>query len=264
MANNGPAHSLHPLWARLFAEDVERAVIVANRLIGSSSRSSNGTGLVVSEALDRSACGDPLATRNELESWGEVTALATVDHCGEPAVAVGGPGRVSLVPMAEGRAGRARWDVDVPFRAAVFVWKSGVLWAAGSGLAAGIGDYEWEKVRGGGVVALDPTDGRVIFSAPLPDEIAWGNGGAPFAVLGGLPCAVGRSGALYFAQVDLGTAPGDGGNAWRSSSPTTSSSLGIAHATVAAQRLLYGFNRGGYRLHAVARSAIERLASSEE
>ena len=33
-------------------------------------------------------------------------------------------------------------------------------------------------------------------------------------------------------------------------------SLGIAHAAVVGDRILYGFNRGGYRLHTVALSTL--------
>jgi hypothetical protein len=252
--NKGPVRRLQPVWTRVFAEDVERAVVVGNRLVGSCPRSAGALGLLVSEPLGQSARRERIATVAELETWGEVAALAAVPGDGH-AVAVGGVGRVSLVPLVDGTAGRARWDVEVPFRTAGFAWEGGVLWAAGSGLATGVGDYEWEKVRGGGFVALDPADGRVLASAPLPDDIAWGNGGVPFVVLGGLPCGIARTGGLHVLRCD-------GDSAWQRSAPVATSSLGIAHAAVVAERLVYGFNRGGYGLHAVVGPAIRRLAGS--
>ena len=251
----GPLRRLNPIWTRVFAEDVERAVVVGDRLVGSCPRSAGALGLLVSEPLGQSARCEPVATLAELETWGEVTALAAVPPDGGPDLAVGGVGRISLVPLVDGTAGSARWDVEVPFRTAAFAWDGGVLWAAGSGLSAAVGDYEWEKVRGGGFVALDPADGRVLASGPLADDIAWGNGGVAFVVLGGLPCGIARTGELHVAR-------GDDESGWRRSAPVATSSLGIAHAAIVADRLLYGFNRGGYMLRAVVGPAIRRLAGS--
>jgi hypothetical protein len=253
--NEGPVRRLHPVWTRVFAEDVERAVVVGNRLVGSCPRSAGARGLLVSEPLGQPSGGERIATLAALETWGEVTALAAVPGDDDQAVAVGGVGRVSLVPLVDGTAARPRWDVEVPFRTAGFAWDGGVLWAAGSGLGAAVGDYEWENVRGGGFAAFDPADGRVLVSASLPDDIAWGNGGVPFVVLGGVPCAIARTGELHVLR-------GDGESAWRRSAPVATSSLGIAHAAVVADRLVYGFNRGGYGLRAVVGPAIRRLAGS--
>ncbi|HUZ10957.1 MAG TPA: hypothetical protein VMU76_12400 [Acidimicrobiales bacterium] len=275
--DRGPVHRLRPLWTRAFAEDVERAVIVGNRLVGSGSRSGATTGIVVSEHLFGSAPGGPMETRAELGTWGEVTALAPIEHDGETSIAVGGAGRVSLVPLAGGRPGPSRWDVPVPFRTAGFAWDAGLLWAAGSALVDGIDDHDWENVRGGGVVALRPTDGRVVASAPFPDDVAWGNGGSAFAVLGGVPCAVARTGELCVARGDLRahsaevsvatgdppTTAGDREAFWVRTPPVASGSLGIAHAAVVANRLLYGFNRGDYRLQEVPGSDIRPLTGSE-
>jgi hypothetical protein len=129
-----------------------------------------------------------------------------------------------------------------------------VLWAAGSELTTGIGDYDWDQLHGGGLVALDVADGRVLASAPLPDDIAWGNGGVPFVVLGGLPCGIARTGGLYVLHRDGETAG--------RSAPFATRSLGIAHAAVVADRLLYGFNRGGYGLRTVVGAAMEQFAVS--
>ena len=271
--DRGPVRRILPRWTREFADDVERAVVVGDRLVGSASRAGAVSGIVVSEPLRRSAPGGPLQTRAELGSWGEVSALGAVDEAGGHAVALGGAGRISLVPMADGRPGGPRWDVQVPFRTAGFAWVGGLLWAAGSSLVEGIDDHDWEAVRGGGVVALHPEDGRVVAAAPLPDDVAWGNGGTAFAVLGGVPCVVARTGELCVARGDLRTlgagaavttrpepaeptgrddAAGVLGSPWARTAPVARGSLGIAHAAVVTDRLLYGFNRGGYRLHAVA------------
>jgi hypothetical protein len=197
-----------------------------------------------------------VATWAELEKWGEVTALAAAPQQLGEAVVVGGVGRISVVPLAEGKEDRIRWDVEVGFRTAAFAWEGGVIWAAGSALDSGIGDSEWEKVRGGEYVVLDATDGRVLAAAPLPDDIAWGNGGVPFVVVGGLPCGIARTGEVYVPAADSKTA-------WRRSPPVATSSLGIAHAAVVSHQLLYGFNRGGYQLCSIGERAIEQLARSQ-
>lgn len=253
--DRGPVRRLRPVWTRAFAADVERVAVAGDRLVGSRPRSDNATGLLVSEPLSLSVGSESVATTSELDVWGEVTALSAMPHDREQALAVGGLGRITLVPFAGGTAGRPRWDIEVSFRTAGFVWEGGILWAAGSKLVGGIGDYEWEKVRGGELLALDPTNGRALASAPLPDDIAWGNGGVAVIVLAGIACGIVRTGELCVLSRDRHTA-------WHRSSPAGVSSLGIAHAAVVADRVLYGFNRGGYRLHAVAGPAVRRLAGS--
>jgi hypothetical protein len=254
--SQGAVRRLDPVWTRIFVEDVERAVIVGDRLVGSGPRCEGAMGLVVSEPLGRATGSKRIATRVELGTWGEVTALAAAPQQRDRAIAVGGVGRISLVALADGAAGRTRWDVEVGFRAAGLAWDGEVIWAAGSRLDEGIGDYDWEKVRGGEYVVLDATDGRVLAAAPLPDDIAWGNGGVPFVVVGGLPCGIARTGEVYVPAADSKTA-------WRRSPPVATSSLGIAHAAVVSHQLLYGFNRGGYQLCSIGERAIEQLARSQ-
>jgi hypothetical protein len=56
-------------------------------------------------------------------------------------------------------------------------------------------------------------------------------------------CAVGRTGRLHWlADPRAGR--------FASTASLAKSSLGIAHAAAVGDRVLYGFNRGGYRLHA--------------
>jgi hypothetical protein len=253
--SQGAVRRLDPVWTRIFVEDVERAVIVGDRLVGSAPRGEGAMGLVVSEPLGQATGTKRMATRVELGTWGEVTALAAAPQQRDRAIAVGGVGRISLVALADGAA-RTRWDVEVGFRAAGFAWEGGVIWAAGSRLDEGIGDYDWEKVSGGEYVVLDATDGRVLASAPLPDDIAWGNGGVPFVIVGGRPCGIARTGEVYVPASDSKTA-------WRRSPPVATGSLGIAHAAVVSDRLLYGFNRGGYQLRSIGEPAIEQLARSQ-
>jgi hypothetical protein len=82
-----------------------------------------------------------------------------------------------------------------------------------------------------------------VVAGELPDEVAWGNGGVPVVMAVGRLCAVGRTGRLYrLADPRTGR--------FASSASLAESSLGIAHAAAVGDRVLYGFNRGGYRLHA--------------
>jgi hypothetical protein len=281
---------VHPRWARQFEDDVERAVMMSSRVIGSRPRWAGARGIVVSEPLGPTPRTEPLSNRRELETWGEVTALASMTYQGAPALAVGGPGHVGLAPMTDGRVGQAGWEVEVPFRTAALVHHGRLLWAAGSTLVEGIGDYEWEKVRGGGIVALHPPDGRVLVSGPLPDAVAWGNGGSSLVVFAGVPCVIGRSGLLYvgrpdpvpeagrrnggdsharpngitWTQMDVDGQTDDQGDRPSGSGPSPESgpSLGIGHAAAVDRRILYGFNRGGYRLRAVVGDAVTTLAGS--
>ena len=124
------------------------------------------------------------------------------------------------------------------------------MWAAGPELAGAVDDYDWERLGGGGFVALDPADGKTVMSGPLPDDVAWGTGGVAVAPFGGLLAAVGRTGCVHL--IDPRHAPAD-----RSSTePLAASSLGIAHMAVVGRRVLCGFNRGGYRLHVFAQSEL--------
>jgi hypothetical protein len=159
-------------------------------------------------------------------------------------VALGGEGRVTLVALDDGRFGRRRFDVDLPLRAAAFAWDGRLLWAVGSELTASpVDDYRWEDLRGGRYAGLDPSDGRTVVAGDLPEEVAWGNGGVAVVMALGRLCAVGRTGRLHLL-VD----PRSG--RFASTHPLAQSSLGIAHAAPMGDRVLFGFNRGGYRLHA--------------
>ena len=246
----GATRRIQPVWTRTFAEDMERVVAFGDRLVGSRPREQHAGGVLVSEPITATGDGARLDARVELETWGPVTALETMHAGGQDWVAVGGDGRVGLVPIHGGGLGRLRWEVGVDFEPAAFVWDGRLLWVAGPELgAAGIDDYEWEKLRGGGFAALDPADGKAIVGGRFAHDLAWGNGGTAVVIAAGLVCGIGRAG-----EVDVyGTKDGD---PRARTAALAADSLGIAHAAVVGDRILYGFNRGGYRLHTVALSAI--------
>ena len=95
-----------------------------------------------------------------------------------------------------------------------------------------------------GLPALDPVDGRVVVRGRFPEDLAWGNGGVAVACVPGSLCGIGRRGEVYtFDTTD--------GSLRTRSAPIADASLGIAHAAARGDQILYGFNRGGYRLHAI-------------
>ncbi len=241
----GPLHRVRPLWTRTFAADVERAVVVGTRLIGSRPREEHAGGLLVSEQLTATADDEIVDVTVQLERWGLVTALTALgdDH---NHVALGGEGRVSITPVTDERVGRPLWTVDVDFEPAALLWDGRVIWAAGSDRSlTATDDYDWEAIRGGGFAGLDPTDGRLVGRGRFPDHLAWGNGGVSVVMLASALCAITRTGEVH--EIDLRD-----GSTMTTSAPIANHSLGIAHATAVGNRVLYGFNRGGYELHAVA------------
>ncbi len=239
-----PVRLVQPVISTSLADDLERTVAVGAQLVSSRPASSAGGGLLVSEPLHEGVSKPALDAEVVLEGWGRVTALATVVVGHDQLVAVGGEGRAMLTAPDDGRFGRKRFDVGLPLRAAAFAWDGRLLWAVGSELTASpVDDYRWEDLHGGRYAGLDPANGRTVVSGDLPDEVAWGNGGEAVVMAGGGLCAVGRTGRLHrLADARTGC--------FASTAPVAESSLGIAHATAVGDRVLYGFNRGGYRLHA--------------
>jgi hypothetical protein len=245
----GPLRRVRPLWTRTFAADVERAVVVGARLVGSRPREEHARGLLVSEPLTATGDGQHVDLTVQLETWGMVTALTALNGDDGRQVALGGEGRVSLAPVTDEGVGQPRWVVDVGVQPAALLWDGSVLWAAGSEHATGIDDYDWEAVRGGGFTGIDPTDGRIIVRGRFPDDLAWGNGGVAVVMISGALCAITRTGEVHvFDRRD--------GSTMTTSAPIADHSLGIAHATAVGDRVLYGFNRGGYELHAFTAGAV--------
>ena len=239
-----------PAWTRTFAADVERVVVSEDRLVGSRPREERAGGVLVSEPVTATGEHSPLDAHVELETWGMITALGTAPVDSRECVAIGGNGRVALAPIDDGRIGRPRWDVGVDFEPAGFAWDGWLLWVVGPELgAAGIDDYDWEKLRGGGFAALDPADGRAVVPGRFAHDPAWGNGGSAVVIAAGLVCGVGRTGELDVYDAE-------DGQLRARTVPCADDSLGIAHAAVVGDHILYGFNRGGYRLHTVALSTL--------
>jgi hypothetical protein len=235
---------VQPMIFTSFVDDLERTVAVGSRLVSSRPGSSPDGGLLVSEPLHQGFGKPALEAELALEGWGRVTALDTFGTGGDQLVAVGGEGRATLIAAEDGRFGRWRFDVDLPLRAAAFAWDGRILWVVGSELAeAPVDDYRWEDLRAGRYAGLDPSNGRTVVAGDLPDGVAWGNGGVAVVMAGGRLCAVGRTGSLYWLSDPVT-------GRFSSTAPLGESSRGIAHAAAVGHRVLYGFNRGGYRLHA--------------
>jgi len=235
-----------------FVEDIERVVGLGDRLVTSRPRGQRLDGVLVSE---------PIATARQLlgsstahESFGFVTALAASSAPGGTGwVALGGEGRVRLVEARQGRLGATRWEAAIDFCCAVLVAGGSSLWAAGSALGgAGLDDYDWEQLGGGGLAQLDLATGAAVASARFGDDLAWGSGGVALVVADGVPCGVGRSGELHLL------APGASVTT-RLTDQVAPHPLGIAHAAVVGDQLVVGFNRGGYRLHVVPLRTLSRL-----
>jgi hypothetical protein len=240
LTGGGPFHQVQPVATAFVLADTERAIVAGARLIGSRPRSDGAIGLVVTQPLETAVDDAPLGTDIVGEDLGEVTALGTLPGGDAPLVIVGGPGQVAMVALTGATVGGPRWRVDLSFRAAVVEWDGRFVWVAGPAAASVVDDYDWDLLRGGGFAALDPGDGTIVSAGSLPGDVAWGTGGVAVVRAGASLCAVGRAGTLH--TLDTTT------SSWRATPALAPCSLGIAHAAVVDERVLYGFNRGGYRL----------------
>jgi hypothetical protein len=247
----GPLRRVVPVWKRAFAPDSERTVVLGDRLVGSRPREDGAPGLLFSDALSRQEESGPLETSVQLDALGMVTALIAFHDGTSDCIVAGSKGNVSLATASADGVGQLRWVVDVGFEARVVLWDGARVWAAGcERVAHNIDDYDWEALGGGGFAALDPADGRVVVRGSFSQDLAWGNGGVAMVHVPGALCGIGRRGELYtFDTRD--------GSLLTTSAPIADASIGIAHAAAREDQLLYGFNRGGYRLYA---SRIARRA----
>jgi hypothetical protein len=241
----GAVRRVHPIWTRTFAPDVERMIVLGDRIVASRPREQGLAGLLLSERLSTHDATDPLEMDVRLETIGMAAALAAVPDGTADSVAVGGEGRVSLVPMTADGIGQPRWTVDVDFEPKVVLWDGARVWTAGCDRAVHpIDDYDWEALGGGGFAALDPADGGVVARGRFSESLAWGNGGVPVVYVPGALCGIGRRGELY-------TFDARDGSPLATTAPIAGASIGIAHAAAQGEQMLYGFNRGGYRLRAI-------------
>lgn len=237
-----------------FVADVERVATAGDRLVTSRPRGQRLPGVLVSEPIG--SAGSTVGAVVAEESFGVVTALATGTTTASGGwFALGGEGRVRLAEMANDRSVSVRWDAEVPFLPAVIAGDARGLWVAGSALGGtDLDDYDWERLVGGGLARLDLATGEVLVSGRFDADLAWGSGGVPVVVVDRVPCGIDRRGGLH------ALVPGD-----RVTTPVTApvadESLGIAHAAVVGRHVVFGFNRGGYRLHAVDAARIIAAAS---
>ena len=135
----------------------------------------------------------------------------------------------------------------------MLLWHDGCVWAAGSEAGTTIDDYDWEARHAGGFAALDPVDGRIVVRGRFHHDLAWGTGGVAVAVVPGLVCGFGRHGEIHLFDTRDG--------AWVGATvPISDASLGMAHGALLDDHLVYGFNRGGYRLWTLPISALRRTA----
>jgi hypothetical protein len=235
---------LYPSGRLDFVADLERVIALGDRLITSRPRAERLGGVLVTAPV--ASARDRLDSTTAQESFGLVSALSSCSSAdGTGWVALGGEDRVRLVYADGGRVELVRWEVELDFLATVIVASGASLWVAGSASGGtGLDDYDWEQLKGGGLVELDLATGEVISSARFDHNLGWGAGGVPLVVADGVPYGVGRHGELYAPS-------GDGKITPRITPTRTMGSLGIAHAAVVGDHIVYGFNRGGYWLHAV-------------
>jgi hypothetical protein len=238
VAAPGPLRRVSPIWMREFAVDVERYVVVNARLVGSAQREQRSPGLLISEPLRRDAMGGSLELGGTLESWGTVTAVASLDA---GRVAVGGNAHVGVAAIDNAGSAVPLWDVSVDFDPAALLWDGHYVWAAGSEAGPVVDDYDWEARRGGGFAALDPASGRAIVRGCFDQDLAWGTGGVAITVVPGFVCGFGRRGEVHLFDARDGHWVG-------ATERVSDASLGIAHGARLGDHLVYGFNRGGYRL----------------
>jgi hypothetical protein len=235
-----------------FVDDVERVVVLGDRLVTSRPRGRRLGGVLVTEPI--ASARRCLNSSTAQESFGFVTALAARSTPGSTGwVALGGEGRVRLVEADGGGLGASQWETAVDFACAALVASGSSLWAAGSALGrSGVDDYDWEQLGGGGLAQIDLASGVVVSSARFGGDLAWGSGGDALVVVGGVPCGVGRYGELHalFPGAQTTTRLTDG---------LAPKPLGIAHAAVVGGQLVIGFNRGGYRLHTMPLRTINQL-----
>jgi hypothetical protein len=244
LRHTGPCRAVEPVSIASFAADVERVVAAGGVLVGSRPRSERAGGLLVSAPLPTSPADGRLDVDVAGERLGEVTALAVLGGTAEPLLAVGGPGQVVLTGAGGALSDRPVWRSAVDFRVSVLAWDGRLLWAAGPALSGPVDDYDWDALGAGGFAALEPADGSVAVAGPLPEDTAWGTGGVTVAPVGRRLAVAGRTGRVHLVD------PADPGAPAPAGRPSTGS-LGIAHAAVVGTRFLFGFNRGGYRLHAL-------------
>ncbi len=164
---------------------------------------------------------------------------------------------MSLVAVSgDGSASPSDGTTQVDFEPAVLLWDGVLLWAAGSDTDATSTTTTGRRRHGGGFVALDPADGRVVVRGRFDDDLAWGNGGVAVVVVPGALCGFGRRGEIHVFDTRHGGARRDDASGRRrvARASRTRAALG--------DHLVFGFNRGGYRLWRVPVASVQRAVLS--
>jgi len=254
----GALRRLTPMWSRSIPADVERSLVVRDRLVTSRPRADRAPGLLVSEPLRPAPAGAPVDVEPTLTDWGFVGALAPSPPSPPGSAsstawfAMGGGGHVAVAGVGGPGRGDVLWSVPVDFEPEFLDWRGGVVWAAGSSREP-VDDYDWEAKRGGGFVACAAVDGAILAHADFDVDLAWGNGGVPLALTADALCGLGRRGEVHLFDLHTGARVA-------TTAPHRETSAGIGHAAVIGDHLLFGYNRDGYRLHALPTRALGALS----
>jgi hypothetical protein len=203
-----------------------------------------GDGIVIGTPWKESR--DRIPYSFALADWGKVSAIEAVGRGERLAVAAGR--HVGLFSLASStsvrescaagsgmrRAGGIRiqkllWETDLPFP---------VSWIKDSPAKREI------FVSGeGAFAALSEESGGQLKQFLLKADLAWGSGAVPLALAGNQLIGADRLGGIYSWSLST-----DSTTANVLLEPTASQSLGFAHMAICGDRILCGYNRGGYRL----------------
>ncbi len=132
-------------------------------------------------------------------AFGEVTALGVVPSPLGPSIAVGGDGQGDLARLSQRPAGSAQMGDSRGFprrQRGLPRWRAVGSWPRPRRRRR----LRLGAAEGRGLAALDLADGREVVSGPLPDDIAWGTGGAAVAPFGRFLVAAGRTGCLHLVD----------------------------------------------------------------
>ena len=236
-----------------FVEDIERMVGLGDHLVTSQPRGRRLDGVLVTEPLDRRR--DRIAVDPAHESFGFVSALTA--RSTSRGHRLGRPGRRGPGPVGGGRARAVSGRPTGSLRSTFWLPHSSDP-GRPSGLrgvplvSAGIDDYRWDELGGGGLAQFDLASGAVLTSARFGEDLAWGSGGVAVALVDGVPCGVGRCGEIHVLPPGAATTT-------RLTKELSERPLGIAHSAVVGDQLVIGFNRGGYRLDVMPLPSLRRL-----
>jgi hypothetical protein len=261
---------LWPEQENVWLGDVERTVLVQDRLISSSpggynSADSQQPGLFISSnvynGLDDEGKDLPAHSRTDLfgdrkrlaytchfGEWGHISALA---FDGNSRLAFAAGTRVGLLELGVPEQGRIWpmeliWEQRVDFHAKLFSFSGACLLVSGY-RPTSLGEGDFSHLRGGGLAKLRLSDGELVAGAALAVDLAWGNGATPlvFAPAREMLFGVDRQANLY--AFDARTL--ELRRVFERPASEIPAVLGAGHMAAARQRIYCGFNRGGYQLH---------------